>query len=460
MSLVAEHTLALAGLRAAIPGLEVIDDLLADLASATDRGVFRPPEEERLWSWFARLLTVRSGLWELMEEADGSLEGDPNRVRTREEWRVFLVAYAAACEVVRLDRLLVERVAAHRLVQRKLNEGERAHRIPRRTFTAIFRSLADPRNAWRMEQAMMLRAREADLVDALADDVACGVLVRELPELERALDPSRLRYLGLWFRYRLHSLRRRAASGRQQGLFALLETSGRTAAEIRDRRRPRRITAAAREAITTLLRPGDVLVTRQEGALTNLFLPGFWPHVALYLGTEAQRAEIGLELPQSKPPQSIGERAQDPMRVLEARADGVRLRPIAETLAVDAVAVIRPLIEPAEVAAGIERALAHEGKLYNFDFDFFRADRLVCTEVIYRGFDGVGGLELPLRARAGRPTLAAEDLLDLALDGRSFEVVLVFGTPTNPDTLATGDAARSTLAASYRRGSKEGPAVP
>ena len=34
-----------------------------------------------------------------------------------------------------------------------------------------------------------------------------------------------------------------------------------------------------------LLRPGDVLVVRKEFAATNYFLPGHWPHAALFLGT-------------------------------------------------------------------------------------------------------------------------------------------------------------------------------
>ena len=41
-----------------------------------------------------------------------------------------------------------------------------------------------------------------------------------------------------------------------------------------------------------------------------------------------------------------------------------------ETLSVDAVAVIRPQLDRAHIARGITRVSAHEGKLYNFDFDF------------------------------------------------------------------------------------------
>ncbi len=126
-------------------------------------------------------------------------------------------------------------------------------------------------------------------------------------------------------------------------------------------------------------------------------------------------------------------------RVLEALKDGVLFRPLEETLAVDAVAVIRPQLDQADLARGISRVISHEGKLYNFDFDFFRSDRLVCTEVVYRAFDGLGPIEIPLQERSGRPTLSAEDLLDLAFAGNGFDAVAVFGGPSCPDRLVQGD---------------------
>ena len=82
-------------------------------------------------------------------------------------------------------------------------------------------------------------------------------------------------------------------------------------------------------------------------------------------------------------------------------------------------------------------------------FDFFRSDRLVCTEVIYRAFDGVGGISIPLRERAGRPTLSAEDLLDLAVDGGGFMPVAVAGL--GDGGVATEEEALHLLVSSYRR---------
>jgi hypothetical protein len=76
---------------------------------------------------------------------------------------------------------------------------------------------------------------------------------------------------------------------------------------------------------------------------------------------------------------------------------------------------------------GIERAMLHEGKMYNVDFDFFNSDRLVCSEVPYRAYDGLESLRFPLRERAGRKTLPVEDLLEFALHTGAFEPAAIFG---------------------------------
>ena len=106
--------------------------------------------------------------------------------------------------------------------------------------------------------------------------------------------------------------------------------------------------------------------------------------------------------------------------------DGVRIRSVASPLASDSVVLIRPCLERDHLAKGLARCLAHEGKPYDFDFDFRRSDRLVCTEVVYRAFDGLGTVHLPLVSRAGRPTLSGSDLIQMAREGQQFAPVGVF----------------------------------
>ena len=105
---------------------------------------------------------------------------------------------------------------------------------------------------------------------------------------------------------------------------------------------------------------------------------------------------------------------------------------------------IRPRLASDEVAAALARGLFHEGKPYDFDFDFSRADRLVCTEVVYRAYDGIGGTSFELTHRAGRLTLSAEDLVGMALEHDYFEPVAVFA-PTHRPHVVNGKEAETTL---------------
>jgi hypothetical protein len=88
--------------------------------------------------------------------------------------------------------------------------------------------------------------------------------------------------------------------------------------------------------------------------------------------------------------------------------------------------------------------LFHEGKPYDFDFDFTRSDRLVCTEVVYRSYEGVGGLRFELTRRAGRLTLAAEDLLNMALERNGFELLAIYA-PGRCTRLCTESEAEQVL---------------
>lgn len=413
----------------------------AAVRASIERRLFRPADDAALMEWFARLLTLRDAIWETIDEILSHFDGDVGEVERRQAWEPFLCAYASACLVVRIDRFLIERAASDSLVQRKLNEGSIERRIPRKQFTAIFESLARPSTALLLREAMTLARRRRERLLALRTDPRFGELVARLPWFEQALNPSKRDYLKLLFDYGEHALRRQLASGKQQATMALLESSGRLIAELRDHWSDKRITPQLRERIVSLLQPGDVIVTRHDAAMTNLFLPGYWPHVALYVGPPPPDAWTA----------GLRERWSDGRVVLEAQKDGVRFRRLERTLDVDAVAVIRPHLTGAEIARAIEQAVAHEGKLYNFDFDFFRSDRLVCTEVVYRAFDGIGPMEFPLTERAGRPTLSAEDLLDLAFDSDRFDVVAICDVRPSSPGLLVGDDAREPLRRSYRR---------
>lgn len=190
--------------------------------------------------------------------------------------------------------------------------------------------------------------------------------------------------------------------------------------------------------LASKLQPGDVLLERREWFLSNVGLPGFWPHAALYVGTPTERATYfadpavaawlasqGIsagnfdELLKARYPVAYAAGLEHDAhggdyRIMEAMSEGVVFTTLEHSAAADSVAVLRPRLSRLEVAKALLKAFEFQGRPYDFDFDFRTDATLVCTELVYKAY-GPGkdkaGLRLPLRSVAGRPVLTANDIV-------------------------------------------------
>jgi len=231
------------------------------------------------------------------------------------------------------------------------------------------------------------------------------------------------------------------------------------------------------------LRPGDVILVRQELYLSNAFLPGFWPHAMIYLGpSEAwSRLKLADGMPLSADP---GVRAVlpgyaapiggAPARVIEAISEGVVFNSLEHAVQKDYVVVLRPELPEAAVADSIRRALLFLGRPYDFDFDFATDDRIVCTELVYRAYDthlkfseGAKDPAIPgVLEVMGRQAMPANDLARLVIymakhpqpnastgyPGKRLRVIsLLDRTDANQAEYLTGAAAETRLQASVDR---------
>lgn len=399
--------------------IENIAELQSVIEDAIARKYFRPEEERQLQQWFSEFLNIRKQLWHIIEDIQLFLNDDIQTIETT-QWPFIILGYCAICLLVRVDFLLVKRLATHSLVQRKLNESSSEFNYPRKRFSEVFYSVSSLRKAIKLHEIMQLVHTNRATMNQFSSDTLVGEFVGKLNQYETYLDPSKKNFFNLYFNYRWYYLRRKTVILTQFALFWLLETSGRIVSELHDRWSPKRVTQTIRDQLADIIEPGDILLTRHQGAFTNLFLPGFWPHAALYVGAIHQHPELHIN--DKTKDHWFGTRC-----VLEALKDGVHFRPLHTTLQVDAFAVVRPKLNADQIKTGIEKVAVHAGKLYNFNFDFFSSDRLVCTEVVYRAFDGLGEFQLPLKERAGRPTLSANDIMEAALDGTYLTPIACFG---------------------------------
>lgn len=183
-------------------------------------------------------------------------------------------------------------------------------------------------------------------------------------------------------------------------------------------RQPRRgaplITPVQLAALRPELRPGDILIQRRNWYLSNAFLPGYWPHSALYVGTVAELRALGLDQdPRVARHLEVFAQRDAAGRehvIIEAIGEGVVFTSAERSIGgADSVAVLRPKLAPEQVREVIARGFSHAGEAYDFDFDFFSSDRQVCTELVYRSYSGF--IDFTLVEILGRKTLPALEIV-------------------------------------------------
>jgi hypothetical protein len=187
------------------------------------------------------------------------------------------------------------------------------------------------------------------------------------------------------------------------------------------------------------MEPGDILLERREWYLSNIGLPGFWSHAALYIGTPEERRQffndegtrkwlsereksardmedlLRASFPvayesmlshrdsQVYPEQKDNE--NEPARILEAISEGVSFHSLEHSAACDSLVVLRPRLSRTEKAQALFRAFGYAGRPYDFDFDFSTDAKLVCTELVYKSYEPSAhyrGLTFPTVEMLGR----------------------------------------------------------
>ena len=293
------------------------------------------------------------------------------------------------------------------LAQRKLNEPEPRWNLPADTHDTL--------------RATLVHRDYRRLLDrALAAQIAfAGAPQNFAPALSDAR--SRLAARSGWLAQKIAI---RADAARDLADAGFYRASARVSSLVGDARlrAPRQGRAlVSTEQLAELrgkLRPGDILIERRNWYLSNAFLPGYWPHAALYVGTADELRALGLaddprvakHLAAFTRPDSHGHAHA----VIEAMSEGVVFTSLDYSAGhADGVAVLRPRVDDAARREIIARAFDHAGKPYDFDFDFFSADKLVCTEVVYRAVSGY--VDLPLFDILGRRTLPALEIVRYAL---------------------------------------------
>jgi len=175
------------------------------------------------------------------------------------------------------------------------------------------------------------------------------------------------------------------------GFFSSLsENIGNTAGLVETREGYLYGDAEAAQNIRQVIQPGDILIERTPFRLTDKLIPGYWGHVAVYIGTKDELIEMGIwddlnvtyNIDTNRTYQDDIENDQ---LIVEALRDGVQLNSIEHFLNVDDLAIMHDTSEYDTLnrTQRIKRVIEQLGKEYDFEYDIEDSSKIICSELVY-----------------------------------------------------------------------------
>lgn len=374
------------------------------------RGYFSQADNDAIRQLLLSYLNYRTALLRIIWRYRDHAAVDDEGLRARS----FLTGFAAGSALYEMSLKFVVQFGETPEAVRKLNEPEPLWDVPAGVYDAIWARVTDP-------ETVRLYAEATDVYTGLATafdryhlrDAEPYPLLHDVIDRAAGTAHSLAPVVALPVPPVLDDLvaRTEEAVYRGKSLVALWIGDARIRAP---REGAALIQAEALEKFRGMLRPGDILLERRNWYLSNAFLPGFWPHSALYVGTVEDLERMGLaddpRVEERWREFIAGDVHGDAHVIIESMSEGVVFTSLEYSVGgADSAAVLRPNLSEEAIRESIARAFSHVGKPYDFDFDFFSTDKLVCTELVFRAYDGE--IDFPLVDILGRKTMPALELV-------------------------------------------------
>jgi hypothetical protein len=407
-----------------VDGLDRLENLMEQSRAgilARQRGYFTPDEEDRVRQLLLAYRNYRLSTYAIIER-HRSYEDAEDPI---EQLRAFIVGYAAALTVYAKSQKLIQAYRREPLVRRKLNEPEPAFGLETGFFDGIltrytslhnYATMVHAEQYWRRHRRDV---RRLGLTDEPGIGWLCELIRRQRPAVHRAFH----RAVGDGLTHRFKILRDVLLRPMDDARYGLQAFACNAVSSLRAPVAPPCVDDEILVQLRPRLRPGDLLLTRTERNLTSALCPGFWVHVALYLGHPEDLYQMGIT------DQPIVRRHWEEIcsgarygSVVHAISPRVVICPLETVLDVDHVAVLRPRVEDAIRVHAILESLRHMGKPYDFEFDFDQSQRIVCTGLVYRSYHGRGPIAFSLVKHLGRFTLTPDELCEQALGNPGDEI--------------------------------------
>jgi len=189
----------------------------------------------------------------------------------------------------------------------------------------------------------------------------------------------------------------------------------------------------AKKNIQSKLQPLDILLEKTPFRLTDKLIPGHFGHVAIWTGTTAELAELGVWGDNYvKPYSALIENEADPTskdenQIIEALRSGVQLSKLDDFMNIDDLAILRPVFNDGNKnqlnRQALTMAFRQIGKKYDFNFDVNTTDKIVCSELAYVSYPTI---DWPTEKTFGRYSISPDHVAKLAWNDVPLKLVLFY----------------------------------
>ena len=388
---------------------------------------------------------ARDDLWKIVADysPDNEIQGDDPQQRQR---RAMLFTTALLLRHQMSIRFAVT-YKADRTLEKYLNQQDDTYGIPANLIVQVNEQLIDPSYQGYIASAM--DGHEYDTVRTDENSPATTKALQELIAKAKATIAENPEYAFS------DNVKAALSEAKRHSVNTYLTIQQFVATQIGDFRIKQteditnhKIDSEKVDQFHELLKPGDILIERRDWYSSNAFLPGYWPHGALYIGTPEElvendllddvvkeltamaKEEKDLETAETQSVDGLthadrmfalvedlkkgGNEKLNSRQIMEAISEGVYHNTVDHSVGeASSVFALSPHVKPHEKAKAIAAAYFYEGREYDFNFDFETPNTLVCTEVIYRCYGGNASnatLRFPIITVMGRKTLPAHEL--------------------------------------------------
>jgi len=430
-------------------------DIFFSQAGWKERGYLTPEEADRMEGLLFRYLAIHDTLWNLVnrnKDLQFNAAADPLSTRRA------IVAFNAGLTLFHYEALFVSRFQGDSVAVAKLNEKYYRSEIPKGTYDRMELNVTDVEKLHALQKAWGSFTRElknpdSDVARVYANDPIYHGLIDRTRQLSTTIDENVQAIIegdGNMLPSLRNELRhtRIAAGGRQVGsgmgdfAYAVRSFLFKSVSRLKDPTANLIDFSPAQKArVHKALRPGDILLSYTAGYASDVFIPGAFKHAMVYVGTPEERHQAGLvrgrlsmvpdnlmdKLLQSiDQPQTASGSTAD---LIESVAEGVKFSNLDHILEfhINRLLVLRPQLDGDDTLQALAEVFLYLGDGYDFNFDFADATEQVCTELVYRAYNGRGRLAFSLTERADRETLSADDIINYYLkhDPTSFSFILL-----------------------------------